>query len=166
MREYRPLQGELEHYYRSYDNDSLYVYLRRGLRGIAILLVLCFLLWPLGVYRSRAWPTANIERFTQSSSDGYTLNFDGYKVNGATYPFHSYYFGGSPPAIFGFHQPKGYGQRLYYNPKYPFEHVMHRTPSWMTLILPLGALLSLWAAKRLSKFITPGAEKTAHPFKD
>lgn len=166
MKRDRPLIGESEDYYRKFDNDSLYLALRSGLRGLAVLFILCFLLWPLGYYRSRNWKMTTLERITVDYTSGWTEMYLGYRVDGEILRFHRRYFGGSPPRILGGVLEGNRSEGVYYDPNDPSEHVRYRSPSWMTILLPFLSALSLWSASRLTRHISPGAEKDYHPYKD
>lgn len=158
-----PLKGEIEDYYRKYDNDTLCVFFARALRGSGILFIICFIMWPLGVYQSRNWPTVRPSVIQQDNGDGTYFETFGYWVDGQAYSFRSHYFGGNPPAIFGktgLSKPDS----IYYDPEEPSTHVARKTPSWMTILLPFLSIASFLYARKVHSAASPGAEARVHPY--
>lgn len=159
----RTLRGELDDYYRRYDNDSFCLFLSNALRGVGVVLCICFLLWPWGLYRSRDWHSAIVTEMPRDYGNGVFVMMTGYRVADGSYSFQDHYFGGNPPAAFGklgLNRP----DPVYYDPNNPGHHVATKAPSWMTILLPILACLSFYYAQKLRRATSPGAEARAHPY--
>lgn len=157
-----PTLGEKDSFYRQYDNDSLYIYLRKALFALSVLFLLCFILWPLGLYKSRDWPSAPLARESIQHEYG-VEKLVGYRVHDVFHEVRRWYFGGNPPRLVGGPYKLKKNSAVYYNPADPSDHVVHRSPSWLTLLLPLLALGSVLYARRLKRSISENGPKNAHP---
>ncbi|RRJ95495.1 hypothetical protein Ga0100231_015520 [Opitutaceae bacterium TAV4] len=159
----KPLRGEVEEYYRRYDNDTFCIFLAKALRGLGVIFIICFLMWPLGLYQSRNWPSTSTSEIRRDNGDSMYFDMFGYWVDGQAYFFRSHYFGGNPPAIFGklgLSRPDS----VYYDPAEPSTHVATKMPSWMTILLPFLAIVSFQYARKVYSAASPGAEERAHPY--
>ncbi len=141
----KPGRHEIETFCRRYDNDRLYLAYAWGLRGLAVVCLLLFLLWPLGWARSRHWEAARTGHQIRVEED-IRFEFFGYRVGDEAYALRDHYFGGNPPAIFG-RPDAARAPVVFYDPADPAAHVVHRHPSWMTLLLPVLAA-GAWAGAR------------------
>jgi len=158
-----PLRHEVDEFYQRYDNDTLSVFMAKALRGLGVIFLLCFLLWPLGLYRSQDWLPVSVSEFNRDSENEVSLPMVGYWVDGQFYSFCTHYFGGNPPAIFGklgLSRPTS----VLYNPRDPSSHVSTKAPSWMTILLPLFAVITFHYSKQAYRPASPGAEARAHPY--
>jgi hypothetical protein len=148
----KPGRHEVEEYYRRYDNDQMYLGYAWGLRGVGVVCLLLFLLWPLGWIRSRDWPKAPAADRVLVE-DGMRFEFYGYEVGGEFHPLRDHYFGGNPPAVFGL-PAAARAAEVFYDPAEPAEHVVSRSPSWMTLLLPVLAWFAFRGARRLKASVS------------